>query len=97
VSVDLRARTGVFAQEGQRTLKLQEQVTRLFTELRVPAYRYLLCLGLVQLKRKRSPKRLFSGFTGISTPGEEKLTCAGGCFVLRTISESMSLSDAGTL
>jgi len=46
VSVDLRARTGVFAQEGQRTLKLQEQVTRLFTELRVPAYRYLLCLGL---------------------------------------------------
>jgi RNA polymerase sigma-70 factor (ECF subfamily) len=46
VSVDLCPGAGVFGQEGQRTLKLQEQITKLFTELRQPVYRYLLCLGL---------------------------------------------------
>jgi RNA polymerase sigma-70 factor (ECF subfamily) len=46
LNMDLCAVTTVTAQEDQRTLKLEEQVTRLFDELRHPIRRYLLCLNL---------------------------------------------------
>jgi RNA polymerase sigma-70 factor, ECF subfamily len=36
----------VTSQEGQRTLTLEERITRLFDELRGPLYRYLLCLSV---------------------------------------------------
>jgi RNA polymerase sigma-70 factor, ECF subfamily len=57
--VDLCTRTGVFAQEGQRFLKLQEQVTKLFTELREPVYRYLLCLGLAAAEAEEITQETF--------------------------------------
>jgi RNA polymerase sigma-70 factor (ECF subfamily) len=43
---DLSARATVLDQEGQRTLKLEEQITQLFDELRQPVRRYLLCLNV---------------------------------------------------
>lgn len=43
-SLDLCASATVLGQEGQRTLKLEEQITRLFDELREPVYRHVLCL-----------------------------------------------------
>jgi RNA polymerase sigma-70 factor, ECF subfamily len=43
-SMDLCASTTVLGQEGLRTLELEEQITRLFDELREPVYRYVLCL-----------------------------------------------------
>ena len=46
VGVDLCAPTTVFSQEDQRTLKLEEQITQLFDELRERVYRYLLCLSV---------------------------------------------------
>jgi RNA polymerase sigma-70 factor, ECF subfamily len=45
VSVDLCVPTTILGQEGQRTLKLEEQITQMFDELRGPVYRYLLCLS----------------------------------------------------
>jgi RNA polymerase sigma-70 factor (ECF subfamily) len=45
VSVGLCVPTTILGQEGQRTLKLEEQITRIFDELREPIYRYLLCLS----------------------------------------------------
>lgn len=46
-SLDLCASaTTVLGQEGQRTLKLEEQITRLFDELREPVYRHVLCLSV---------------------------------------------------
>jgi RNA polymerase sigma-70 factor (ECF subfamily) len=46
-AVDLCAPPTVLGQEGERTLKLKEQITQLFIELRTPLYRYLLCLGVM--------------------------------------------------
>jgi RNA polymerase sigma-70 factor (ECF subfamily) len=46
VSLDVCAPVIVLGQEGQWTLKVEEQVTRLFDALRGPVYRYLLCLGV---------------------------------------------------
>jgi RNA polymerase sigma-70 factor (ECF subfamily) len=46
VSLDLCPPVTLLGQEGQRTLKLEEQITQLFDELRGPLYRYLLCLGM---------------------------------------------------
>ena len=46
LNLDLSARATVLDQEGQRTLKLEEQVTQLFDELRQPIRRYLLCLNV---------------------------------------------------
>src|ERR1700680_4282874 len=46
LNLDLSARTTVLDQEGQRTLKLEEQITQLFDELRQPVRRYLLCLNV---------------------------------------------------
>jgi len=37
---------GLAVQKGQGTLKLEEQITKLFDELRVPVYRYLLCTNV---------------------------------------------------
>ena len=45
VSLDLCVPTTILGQEGQRTLKLEEQITLMFDELRGPVYRYLLCLS----------------------------------------------------
>jgi RNA polymerase sigma-70 factor, ECF subfamily len=45
-NLDLSARATVLDQEGQRTLKLEEQITQLFDELRQPVRRYLLCLNV---------------------------------------------------
>ncbi len=44
--VDVWAPTTVSSQEDQRTLKLEEQITQLFEELREPVYRYLLGLSV---------------------------------------------------
>jgi len=46
LNLDLSARATVLDQEGQRTLKLEEQITQLFDELRQPIRRYLLCLNV---------------------------------------------------
>jgi RNA polymerase sigma-70 factor (ECF subfamily) len=46
LNLGLCARTTVLDQEGQRTLKLEEQITQLFDELRQPIRRYLLCLNV---------------------------------------------------
>jgi RNA polymerase sigma-70 factor (ECF subfamily) len=46
VSLDLCSPVTLPGQEGQRTLKLAEQITQLFGELRGPLYRYLLCLSM---------------------------------------------------
>jgi RNA polymerase sigma-70 factor (ECF subfamily) len=46
LNLELCARTTVLDQEGQRTLKLEEQITQLFDELRQPIRRYLLCLNV---------------------------------------------------
>ena len=46
LNLDFCARTPVLDQEGQRTLKLEEQITQLFDELRQPVRRYLLCLNV---------------------------------------------------
>jgi RNA polymerase sigma-70 factor (ECF subfamily) len=43
-SLDLCVPRTVLDQKSQRTLKLEERITRLFDELREPVYRYLLCL-----------------------------------------------------
>ena len=58
-SVDLCTRTSVFGQEGQPTLKLQEQITKLFTELREPVYRYLLCRGLTSTEAEEITQETF--------------------------------------
>jgi RNA polymerase sigma-70 factor (ECF subfamily) len=58
-AVDVCACTSVLAQEGQPTLKLQEQVTKLFTELREPVYRYLLCLGLTAAEAEEISQETF--------------------------------------
>ena len=42
--------TTVLDQEGQQTLKLEEQVTHLFDELRQPVRRYLLCLNVTSME-----------------------------------------------
>ena len=46
LNLDHSARAIVLDQEGQRTLKLEEQITQLFDELRQPIRRYLLCLNV---------------------------------------------------
>src|ERR1700736_5620469 len=46
LNLNLCARAPVLDQEGQRTLKLEEQITQLFDELRQPVRRYLLCLNV---------------------------------------------------
>ena len=46
LNLDLSARVTVLGQEGQRTLKLEDQITQLFDELRQPMRRYLLCLNV---------------------------------------------------
>ena len=46
LNLELCARAPVLNQEGQRTLKLEEQITQLFDELRQPVRRYLLCLNV---------------------------------------------------
>jgi RNA polymerase sigma-70 factor, ECF subfamily len=46
VSLNDCAPVTVIGQEGQWTLKLEEQITRLFDGLRAPVCRYLLCLGV---------------------------------------------------
>jgi RNA polymerase sigma-70 factor, ECF subfamily len=46
LDLDHSARAIVLDQEGQRTLKLEEQITQLFDELRQPVRRYLLCLNV---------------------------------------------------
>jgi RNA polymerase sigma-70 factor (ECF subfamily) len=38
--------SGLAVQQGQGTLKLEEQIVKLFDELRVPVYRYLLCTNV---------------------------------------------------
>jgi RNA polymerase sigma-70 factor, ECF subfamily len=43
--VDLCVPSTILAQEGQRTLKLEERITQMFDELQEPVYRYLLCLS----------------------------------------------------
>jgi RNA polymerase sigma-70 factor (ECF subfamily) len=58
-TVDLRAPTSALGQEGQRTLKLKEQITQLFIELRMPAYRYLLCLGVVSAEAEEIIQETF--------------------------------------
>src|ERR1700694_5178085 len=58
-SVDICARTSVFGQEGQRTLKLEEQITQLFTQLREPVYRYLLCLGVTSTEAEEITQETF--------------------------------------
>ena len=45
-SLGVYSHAHVLEQEGQRTLKLEEQITQLFEELCEPVYRYLLCLGV---------------------------------------------------
>jgi RNA polymerase sigma-70 factor (ECF subfamily) len=59
VSVSICPAVGVFGQEGQRTLKIQEQVTMLFTELRQPVCRYLLCLGLSSTEAEEVTQETF--------------------------------------
>jgi RNA polymerase sigma-70 factor (ECF subfamily) len=44
--IGVYAQAPVLDQEGQRTLKLEEQITRLFDELCEPVRRYLLYLGV---------------------------------------------------
>jgi RNA polymerase sigma-70 factor (ECF subfamily) len=44
-TVGLCVPTTILGQEGQRALKLEEQITQMFDELREPIYRYLLCLS----------------------------------------------------
>jgi RNA polymerase sigma-70 factor (ECF subfamily) len=46
LNLDHSARAIVLDQEGQRTLKLEDQITQLFDELRQPVRRYLLCLNV---------------------------------------------------
>jgi DNA-directed RNA polymerase specialized sigma24 family protein len=38
--------TTLLGQEGQRILKVDEQITQLFDDLHESVYRYLLCLGI---------------------------------------------------
>ena len=45
-SLNLLSPVTLLSQEGQRTLELEEQVTRLFDELRGPLFRYLICLSM---------------------------------------------------
>jgi RNA polymerase sigma-70 factor (ECF subfamily) len=46
LNLDPSARATALDQEGQRTLKLELQITQLFDELRQPIRRYLLCLNV---------------------------------------------------
>src|ERR1700738_2065839 len=50
LNLDLSARATVLDQEGQRTLKLEEQITQLLEELRQPVRRYLLCLNVSSME-----------------------------------------------
>ena len=50
LNLDLCARTTALDQEGQRTLKLEKQITQLFDELRQPVRRYLLCLNVSSME-----------------------------------------------
>jgi RNA polymerase sigma-70 factor (ECF subfamily) len=58
-AVDVCAPTSVLGQEGQRTLKLKEQITQLFIELREPVYRYLLCLGVKPAEAEETIQETF--------------------------------------
>jgi RNA polymerase sigma-70 factor (ECF subfamily) len=40
------ARVPVLDEDDQRTLKLEEHITQLFSDLREPVYGYLLCIGV---------------------------------------------------
>jgi RNA polymerase sigma-70 factor (ECF subfamily) len=46
LNLDVSARAAVLDQESQRTLKLEEQITQLFDDMRQPVRRYLLCLNV---------------------------------------------------
>jgi RNA polymerase sigma-70 factor, ECF subfamily len=45
-SLNLCLPTSLLGLEGQRTLKLEERIVELFDELRLPVFRYLLCLSV---------------------------------------------------
>jgi RNA polymerase sigma-70 factor, ECF subfamily len=57
--VEVCTRRSVFGQEGQGILKLQEQTTKLFLELREPVYRYLVCLGLAATEAEEITQETF--------------------------------------
>jgi RNA polymerase sigma-70 factor (ECF subfamily) len=44
-NAELTAPASTFAQ-GERSLKFEERIVQLFDELRVPVFRYLLCMGV---------------------------------------------------
>ena len=59
VGLPLGARAALLDLEGQRTLKLEERVTQLFEELRVPVYRYLLWLSMSPVEADESVQETF--------------------------------------
>jgi len=71
VSFGLCVPTTILGQEGQRTLKLEEQITLMFDELRGPVYRYLLCLSAILPKRTRSYRKRFYAFIAPQRWGRE--------------------------
>jgi RNA polymerase sigma-70 factor (ECF subfamily) len=59
LNLDFCARTTLLDQEGQRTLKLEEQITQLFDELRQPIRRYLLCMNVSHMEAEETIQETF--------------------------------------
>jgi RNA polymerase sigma-70 factor (ECF subfamily) len=62
VSLELGAPATMLGQECQRTLKLEEQITQLFAELRQPVRRYLLCLNVSPMEAEEIIQDTFLRF-----------------------------------